>query len=106
MDDMAGNNFPTKQQTQDALAAIAAREQVTDIYYVACGGSYALMLPNQHAIDRLAKNVAGHALNAAEFKSRNPARLGKNSVVILCSYSGNTPETAAAAKFAREAGAP
>ena len=102
---MDGNTFPTKQLTSDALAAIAARKEVTDIYYVACGGSFALMLPNQHAIDRLGKSVTAHALNSAEFRFRNPARLGESSVVILCSLSGNTPETAAAAKFARDAGA-
>lgn len=104
-DIMDGNNFPTENLTKDALAAVAARESVTDIYYVACGGSFALMLPNQHAVDRLGNSITAHALNSAEFKLRNPARLGKNSVVILCSLSGNTPETAAAAKFAREAGA-
>lgn len=95
----------TETQTADALRAVAERETVTDIFYVACGGSYALMLPNQHAVDRLGKSVTAHALNSAEFKFRNPARLGESSVVILCSLSGNTPETAAAARFAREAGA-
>ena len=102
---MAGTNFPTERLTKEALAAVAARENVTDIYYVACGGSHALMMPNQHAVDRLGRNITAHAMNSAEFKSRNPARLGKDSVVILCSLSGNTPETAAAAEFARAAGA-
>lgn len=99
------NNFPTEDLTQKALELIAARKNVTDIYYVACGGSHALMMPNQHAIDRLGKGITAHAYNSAEFKCRNLARLGENSVVILCSLFGKTPETAAAAKFAREAGA-
>lgn len=102
---MDGNAFPTKQLTTDALAAVKNMESVTDIFFVACGGSYALMLPNQHAIDRLGKSINAQSVNAAEFKARAPARLGKTSVVVLCSYSGNTPETAAAAEFARKAGA-
>lgn len=102
---MTGTTFPTEQLTKDALSAIAARKSVTDIYYVACGGSHALMMPNQHAVSRLGKSVSAHVYNSAEFTTRNPARLGASSVVILCSLSGNTPETAAAAQLARDAGA-
>lgn len=92
-------------QIADALKAVTARETVADIFYVACGGSYALMLPNQYAIEREAATIAGQALNAAEFKARAPKRLGKNSIVILCSHSGTTPETVEAAQIARAAGA-
>lgn len=95
----------TDARIASALQAVGDRESITDIFFVACGGSYALMLPNQHAVDRLGKSITAHALNSAEFKFRSPARLGESSVVILCSLSGNTPETAAAAKFARESGA-
>lgn len=99
------DTLTTDEQVASAIAAAKARETVNDIYYVACGGSYALMLPNQYVMDREATSTAGHALNAAEFKARAPKRLGENSVVILCSHSGNTPETVEAAKIAREAGA-
>jgi len=95
----------TDEQIASALAAAKAREAVTDIYFVACGGSYALMLPNQLTIDREAETIAGHALNAAEFKARAPKRLGASSVVILCSHSGTTPETVEAARISRAAGA-
>ncbi len=101
----SNQTLPTDAQIKAALAAVAARPAVTDVYYVACGGSYSIMLPNQYAMDRHATSMAGHALNAAEFLARNPARLGANSVVILCSHSGTTPETVEAAKFARAKGA-
>jgi fructoselysine 6-phosphate deglycase len=97
--------FPTDDQIAAAIAAVKGRTAISDIYFVACGGSYALMLPSQHIVDRQGKSVAGHALNAAEFVARNPARLCESSVVILCSHSGTTPETAEAARFARAAGA-
>lgn len=88
-----------------ALRAVALRESVTDIYFVACGGSYAHMLANQYTVDREANQINGIALNAAEFKARAPKRLGKTSVVILCSHSGKTPETVGAAEIARKSGA-
>ncbi|MBN9251214.1 MAG: SIS domain-containing protein [Mesorhizobium sp.] len=92
-------------QIGNALSAVAARESVTDIFFVACGGSYAHMLPNQYIVEREAKAIIGNALNAAEFKARAPKRLGKNSIVIACSHSGTTPETVEAVKIARAAGA-
>ncbi|MCM2444990.1 SIS domain-containing protein [Rahnella sp. CG8] len=95
----------TDNQIADALRAVAERKSVTDIYFVACGGSYAHMLPNQYIVEREAEQLNGIALNAAEFKARAPKRLGESSVVILCSHSGNTPETVEAAEIARKAGA-
>lgn len=95
----------TETQVAKAVRAAADRETVTDIFFVACGGSYALMLPNQHVVDRESAAITGVAINAAEFKARAPRRLGKGSVVILCSHSGTTPETVEAAAMARAAGA-
>lgn len=102
---MTDKPFPTEAQIAAALAAVKARAKLTEVFYVACGGSYALMLPNQYALDRHARSIAAHALNAAEFIARDPARLGPTSLVILCSHSGTTPETVEAAKFARAKGA-
>ena len=104
-DTMTEKPFPTEAQIAAALAAAKSRPALTEIYFVACGGSYALMLPNQYAVDRHGKTIAAHALNAAEFLARNPARLGPTSTVILCSHSGTTPETVEAAQFARAKGA-
>lgn len=92
-------------QVANALKAVQERDSVNDVFFVACGGSYALMLPNQYVIERESATIAGQALNAAEFKARTPKRLGKGSVVILCSHSGTTPETVEAAGIARAAGA-
>ena len=90
---MTDKPFPTEAQIAAALAAAKARPALTEIYFVACGGSYALMLPNQYAVDRHAKTIAGHALNAAEFLARNPARLGPSSAVIPVSYTHLTLPT-------------
>jgi fructoselysine 6-phosphate deglycase len=93
------------KSVENAVKAAAAREAVTDIYFVACGGSNALLMSGQYAVDREAERIASFSFSSAEFLARAPKRLGKSSIVILCSHSGNTPETVAAAKYAREAGA-
>jgi fructoselysine 6-phosphate deglycase len=93
------------KSVEQAVAAAAAREAVTDIYFVACGGSNALLMSGQYAVEREAEKIASFSFSSAEFLARAPKRLGKSSIVILCSHSGNTPETVAAAKYARAAGA-
>ena len=93
------------KSVEQAVAAAAARQAVTDIYFVACGGSNALLMSGQYAVEREAEKIASFSFSSAEFLARAPKRLGKSSIVILCSHSGNTPETVAAAKYARAAGA-
>ncbi|WP_370676052.1 SIS domain-containing protein [Pleomorphomonas sp. PLEO] len=93
------------KNVESAVKAAAARAAVTDIFFVACGGSNALLMSGHYAVEREAEKIAGFSYTAAEFLARAPKRLGKNSIVILCSHSGNTPETVAAAKYSREAGA-
>ncbi|SFO16376.1 fructoselysine 6-phosphate deglycase [Cohaesibacter marisflavi] len=90
---------------EEAIAAVAARGTIREIYFVACGGSYALLQEGQYVVDREAKSIASYGYSSAEFLSRAPVRLGKDSLVITCSHSGNTPETVAATEYARKAGA-
>jgi len=93
------------KNVEAAVKAAAAREAVTDMFFVACGGSNALLMSGHYAVEREAETIASFSYSSAEFLARAPKRLGKGSIVILCSHSGNTPETVAAAKYAREAGA-
>ncbi|MCB9993519.1 MAG: SIS domain-containing protein [Hyphomicrobiaceae bacterium] len=88
-----------------SLSAVSEREAVSTIYLVACGGSLAQMHLPKYAIDRNSSTITAEVFSSAEFIARDPVRLGSSSVVILCSSSGNTPETVAAAAFAREKGA-
>lgn len=75
-----------------------------NFYFVACGGSNATLQSGAYIMDRESEQpAAGYSSN--EFIHRCPKGLGKDSVVILCSHSGNTPETVAATTFAREKGA-
>jgi fructoselysine 6-phosphate deglycase len=91
----------------DVAAALTALENrpLAHVFLVACGGSLSIMFPGKLLMDRFAADLTCDALNAEEFICRAPARLGPQALVILCSQTGTTKETVAAATFARERGA-
>ena len=87
-----------------ALAALQGK-QIEGVYLVACGGSLSIMHPGKYFLDRKSKSLSADVYNGDEFAARAPARLGVNSLVILCSQTGTTKETTRAAQFARSRGA-
>jgi fructoselysine 6-phosphate deglycase len=86
-----------------AIKAVKERKP-RNLYFVACGGSLAYMHNQQYIID-LETDLHATVISSNEFIHRNPKGLGKDSLVLLCSHSGNTPETVEAASFARKKGA-
>ncbi len=96
---------PIHDDIQAALAAVAKRESLANVFFVACGGSFAQMHTPKYVIDRESADLNAETYNAAEFVARDLPRLGAPSLVILASTSGETPETVAAAQFARARGA-
>lgn len=74
------------------------------VFFVACGGSLSIMHPAKFLLDQQG-NLASDVYNAAEFVARAPRILGPDSLVILCSMTGTTKETVAAADYARAHGA-
>ena len=77
---------------------------VNAVYFVACGGSQAVLMAGQYIFDK-ETTVPSHVYTANEFMYDTPKSLNEQSLVISCSHSGNTPETVAATKLAREKGA-
>ncbi|MGX6444034.1 SIS domain-containing protein [Neobacillus sp. K501] len=90
-------------QIAAAVNAVKATD-VKNIYFVACGGSMASLGTGDYFLNREI-SIPSRVYTSNEFLHVNPKGLGKGSVVILRSHSGTTPETVAAAKFARENGA-
>lgn len=90
-------------QLEAAIQAVAQRD-VKQFYFVACGGSLANVTPAQYILDREI-DIPSAAYSSNEFIHRGPKALGKHSVVVTCSHSGNTPETVEATTFARNKGA-
>lgn len=101
---MVNSQVVVDPQVQNVLEALKGRT-INHVYFVACGGSSAIMYPNKYIMDREAVNIPSDVYSSNEFIHRNPRKLGENSLVILCSMSGTTPETVKAATFARQKGA-
>ncbi|MFD1174999.1 SIS domain-containing protein [Paenibacillus puldeungensis] len=78
---------------------------ITEVYLVACGGSLVDMYPSKYFLDSEAQKIVPGMYTANEFVHSLPKRLNKDSVVIVCSHGGNTPESVEAAKVAKERGA-
>lgn len=94
-----------ESQLTAARQAVAQRERISRVVLTACGGSYAVMLPVEYLFGTKAKSLEAVALNAAEFTSRGSSRVDEDTLVVLCSHSGTTPETVDAARHARARGA-
>lgn len=98
------NQIALSPGVQEVLEAVKQRS-IKNVFYVACGGSLAVMYPNQYFMDREADELTAAFYNSAEFIYRNPRKLTESSLVILLSLTGTTPETTQAAEFARSKGA-
>ena len=92
------------KQVAQAVSAVEQLGTVNAVYFVACGGSQAVLMAGQYIFDK-ETTVPSHVYTANEFVYDTPKSLNEQSLVISCSHSGNTPETVAATKLAREKGA-
>ena len=90
-------------QIVQAVSAVEQMGTVNAVYFVACGGSQAVLMAG-YIFDK-ETTVPSHVYTANEFMYDTPKSLNEQSLVISCSHSGNTPETVAATKLAREKGA-
>jgi fructoselysine 6-phosphate deglycase len=93
-----------KADIKAALEALAGKT-INHIFFVACGGSLAVMHPAKYLLDRQSAALTSDCYNSDEFVHRNPRTLGANSLVVLCSMTGTTKETLRAAEHARAKGA-
>lgn len=92
------------KQIAQAVSTVEQMGTVNAVYFVACGGSQAVLMAGQYIFDK-ETTVPSHVYTANEFMYDTPKSLNEQSLVISCSHSGNTPETVAATKLAREKGA-
>ena len=78
-------------------------QKLESAYIVACGSAYHVGVAAQYAIEDLAKLPVRVEL-ASEFRYRNPL-LSENTLVIVVSQSGETADSLAALRLAKQAGA-
>ncbi|MBI4424138.1 MAG: glutamine--fructose-6-phosphate transaminase (isomerizing) [Elusimicrobia bacterium] len=81
----------------DLLAGVRA------VYLVACGTAHHAAIVGKYLLERFAR-VPAHVETASEFRYREPI-VGPDSLVIAISQSGETADTLAAIRQAKEAGA-
>ena len=72
--------------------SIAKSGGFDSVYWIACGGSMIDLIPAHELLQREATEFVSYIYTAREFDIMRPRRLGKKSLVIACSHSGNTPE--------------
>jgi len=84
---------------------LKAKGTIKNVYYVACGGSYAGLHPGKYFLESEAKELRVDHYTSNEFVHATPKSLDANSIVITQSASGNTPETVKAAEIAQKVGA-
>lgn len=77
---------------------------VKNVYMVGCGGSLAVMMPMQFLISKYSE-LRAEVYNSNEFVHMKPKAFSKDSLYITSSYTGTTPETVAAAQYAKDCGA-
>ena len=87
-----------------ALAARCRADGTRHVYFVGSGGSWASMWSGKLLFDRYVP-ISSDVSRSYDLIWRAPQRLGPESVVFLASYSGQTEDTLAALRFARERGA-
>lgn len=78
---------------------------IRQIYWVACGGSLVDLYPAHCMVMAESMLVESGLYTSREFILAAPKKLGKSSLVILCSHSGGTKETLDAAELALAKGA-
>ncbi len=77
-------------------------KQLERIYIVACGSAYHVGMVGKYVIEELT-GIPVEVDFASEFRYRNP-RIIKNSLVVIISQSGETADSLAALRLAREHG--
>ncbi|MCQ2442716.1 MAG: glutamine--fructose-6-phosphate transaminase (isomerizing) [Oscillospiraceae bacterium] len=77
-------------------------KDISQIYIVACGSAYHVGIAAQYAVEELARIPVRVELGS-EFRYRKPL-LDKRGLVIVISQSGETADTLAALRMAREMG--
>lgn len=79
---------------------------IKQVYFVACGGSLAAFYPAKTLLEVESRGLRAAAITSNEFVHNIPVAFGANSLLIVTSHRGNTPETVEAARIAKEMGVP
>ena len=104
-DTMRGRFFPLKDGVLERESGLPADllKGLRQVHLVACGTAYHAGLVGKYWIENLAK-LSANAETASEFRYRDPI-LSPGDLVVVISQSGETADTLAAVRLAKERGA-
>jgi fructoselysine 6-phosphate deglycase len=88
-----------------SIVADAASGGIKTLFFVGCGGSLYASSPIGDVMAARGRSVVTYRMNSGEFVYGPPATLGSDSLVIVGSHTGTTPETIQAIDIARARGA-
>ena len=87
------------------IQEIVEKKKIDSVFFVACGGSLTDLYNGHFFLQCESAEIRSFWMNANEFLHATPKALSANSLVIVCSHSGNTAESVKAAEFAQAQGA-
>jgi fructoselysine 6-phosphate deglycase len=79
-----------------------ARAGIKNIFLIGCGAPNREMGAIKYFLDRDAKTLETYLYFPAEFIDQVPAKLGPDSLVVMATHSGTTPEMIQAAEFVKQ----
>jgi fructoselysine 6-phosphate deglycase len=84
------------------LGTELAKNGIKNVFLVGCGAPNREMGAIKYFLDRDAKKLETHLYFPAEFINLAPAKLGSDSLVVLATHSGTTPELIQTAEFVKQ----
>jgi fructoselysine 6-phosphate deglycase len=95
-------SLTTSLKVKDEAAKLGielAKGGIKNIFLVGCGAPNREMGAIKYFLDRDAKKLETYLYFPAEFMAQVPAKLGTDSLVVLATHSGTTPEMIKTAEF-------
>ncbi len=93
-----------RRQEIDATFGSLKLESIERVFFVACGGAYAALYSGSYLLNRWT-TLPSQVVSGFPFVRDAGPALGPGSLVVVHSYSGETQDTVAALRFAKERGA-
>ncbi|HXX38751.1 MAG TPA: SIS domain-containing protein [bacterium] len=89
----------------ESFARRVGERGLRNVFLVGSGGSLAGFYQLQFILDQGGRGLSTYLMSSGEFNVRRPVNLGPDSLMVVVSHRGQTPETVEAARIARRAGA-
>jgi fructoselysine 6-phosphate deglycase len=87
-----------------SIVAETASGGIKTVFFVGCGGSLYASSPIGDVLAARGRSVVAYRMDSGEFVYGPPATLGSDSLVVVGSHTGTTPETIKAIEVARAHG--